>query len=139
MGGKLKGIVSGAAYLDPKVERLFERSGIKIRQGYGLTEASPVIALNRFEPGGHLRGTVGLPIPGVNVRIASDGEVLVKGPNVMIGYYKDEEATRQAIQDGWLHTGDIGRWEKEDFLIITDRKSNIYKHASGMRQYQSSC
>ncbi|MBP7239559.1 MAG: long-chain fatty acid--CoA ligase [Saprospiraceae bacterium] len=131
MGGKLKGIVSGAAYLDPKVERLYDRSGIKIRQGYGLTEASPVIAINRFEPGGYLRGTVGLPIPGVHVKIAEDGEVLVQGPNVMIGYYKDEEATRIAVQDGWLHTGDIGRWEREDFLVITDRKSNIYKHASG--------
>ena len=131
MGGKLKGIVSGAAYLDPKVERLYDRSGIKIRQGYGLTEASPVIAINRFEPGGYARGTVGLPIPGVQVKIADDGEVLVKGPNVMLGYYKDEDATKQAVQDGWLHTGDIGRWEKEDFLVITDRKSNIYKHASG--------
>ena len=131
MGGKLKGIVSGAAYLDPKVERLYDRSGIKIRQGYGLTEASPVIAINRFEPGGYARGTVGLPIPGVQVKIADDGEVLVKGPNVMLGYYKDEQASKQAVQDGWLHTGDIGRWEKEDFLVITDRKSNIYKHASG--------
>lgn len=131
MGGKLKGIVSGAAYLDPKVERLYDRSGIKIRQGYGLTEASPVIAINRFEPGGYARGTVGLPIPGVLVKIADDGEVLVKGPNVMLGYYKDEETTKHAVQDGWLHTGDIGRWEKEDFLVITDRKSNIYKHASG--------
>lgn len=131
MGGKLKGIVSGAAYLDPKVERLYQRSGIKIRQGYGLTEASPVISINRFEPGGYQKGTVGLPIPGVQVKIADDGEVLVKGPNVMLGYYKDEEATSNAIKDGWLHTGDIGRWEKEDFLIITDRKSNIYKHASG--------
>jgi long-chain acyl-CoA synthetase len=131
MGGRLKGIVSGAAYLDPKVERLYSRSGIKIRQGYGLTEASPVIAINRFEPGGNQRGTVGLPIPGVQVRIADDGEVLVKGPNVMLGYYKDEEATANAIRDGWLYTGDIGHWEKEDFLVITDRKSNIYKHASG--------
>ncbi|HJW30245.1 MAG TPA: AMP-binding protein, partial [Saprospiraceae bacterium] len=131
MGGKLKGIVCGAAYLDPKVERLYERGGIKIRQGYGLTEASPVVTFNRFEPGGHLRGTVGLPLPGVAVRIAEDGEVLVKGPNVMSGYYKDEEATRKVIVDGWLHTGDIGRWEKENFLVITDRKSNIYKHASG--------
>ena len=131
MGGKLKGIVSGAAYLDPKVERLYDRSGIKIRQGYGLTEASPVISLNRFEPGGYRKGTVGLPIPGVQVRIAEDGEVLVKGPNVMMGYYKDETATAQIIKEGWLHTGDIGRWEKENFLVITDRKSNIYKHASG--------
>lgn len=131
MGGHLKGIISGAAYLDPKVEKLYERSGIKIRQGYGLTEASPVVTINRFEPGGYRKGTVGLPIPGVEVKIASDGEILVKGPNIMLGYYKDEEATRLAIQDGWLHTGDIGRWEKENFLIITDRKSNIYKNASG--------
>jgi long-chain acyl-CoA synthetase len=131
MGGNLKGIISGAAYLDPKVERLYERSGIKIRQGYGLTEASPVVALNRFEPGGHKRGTVGLPIPGVEVKIAEDSEVLVKGPNVMVGYYKDEEATKQKISDGWLLTGDIGYFDKDDFLVISDRKSNIYKHASG--------
>ncbi|HEY3386630.1 MAG TPA: AMP-binding protein, partial [Saprospiraceae bacterium] len=131
MGGRLKGIVSGAAYLDPKTERLYTRSGIKIRQGYGLTEASPVIALNRFDPGSYRKGTVGLPIPGVQVQIAEDGEVLVKGPNVMMGYYKDEAATAKAIVNGWLHTGDIGRWEKDNFLIIADRKSNIYKHASG--------
>ena len=131
MGGKLKGIVSGAAYLDPKVERLYDRSGIQIRQGYGMTEASPVIAINRFDPGGYCRGTVGLPIPGVQVKIAEDGEVLVKGPNVMKGYYKDEAGTAEAIRDGWLHTGDIGRWEEETFLVITDRKSNIFKHASG--------
>jgi long-chain acyl-CoA synthetase len=131
MGGRLKGIVCGAAYLDPKVERLYERSGIKIRQGYGLTEASPIVTLNRFEPGGHKRGTVGQPIPGVEVRIEADGEILVKGPNVMIGYYKDEESTKKVIQDGWLHTGDVGHFAKDRFLVITDRKSNIYKHASG--------
>jgi long-chain acyl-CoA synthetase len=131
MGGKLKGIVSGAAYLDPKVERLYERSGIKIRQGYGLTEASPVVAINRFEPGGHKRGTVGLPLPGVEVKIAEDGEVIVKGPNVMLGYYKDDDSTNKVIVDGWLHTGDIGYFDKDHFLVITDRKSNIYKHASG--------
>ena len=131
MGGQLKGIVSGAAYLDPKVERLFERGGIKIRQGYGLTEASPIVSLNRFEPGGHKRGTVGLPLPGVDVKIAEDGEVLVKGPNVMVGYYKDEATTKQMIVEGWLHTGDIGYFDEDLFLVITDRKSNIYKHASG--------
>lgn len=131
MGGRLKGIVCGAAYLDPNVERLYERSGIKIRQGYGLTEASPIVTLNRFEPGGHRRGTVGQPIPGVEVKIASDGEILVTGPNIMVGYYKDAEATRNIIRDGWLHTGDIGHWEKDNFLVITDRKTNIYKHASG--------
>ncbi len=131
MGGRLKGIISGAAFLDPKVEKLYERSGIRIRQGYGLTEASPVVSINRFEPGGHRRGTAGIPLPGVEVKIADDGEILVKGPNVMLGYYKDEEVTRQSIQNGWLHTGDIGRWEKEDFVVITDRKSSIYKHASG--------
>lgn len=131
LGGNLKGIISGAAYLDPKVERLYEKSGIKIRQGYGLTEASPVIAINRFEAGGHHRGTVGLPLPGVSVRINDDGEIIVKGPNVMVGYYKDDEGTNQVIKEGWLHTGDIGRWEDDRFLVITDRKSNIYKHASG--------
>jgi len=131
MGGHLRGIISGAAYLDPKVEKLYERSGIKIRQGYGLTEASPVVTINRFEPGGHKRGTVGQPIPGVEVKINEDGEILVKGPNVMAGYYKDENATKHVIRDGWLYTGDIGHWEKDNFLVISDRKSSIYKHASG--------
>lgn len=131
LGGKLIGIVSGAAYLDPEVERLYERSGIKIRQGYGLTEASPVIAINRFTPGDHYPGTVGLPLPGVQVSIASDGEVLVKGANIMVGYYNDDNATAEVIKDGWLLTGDIGHWKKNDFLVITDRKSNIYKHATG--------
>jgi len=96
-----------------------------------LTEASPIVSLNRFEPGGHKRGTVGLPLPGVEVKIAEDGEVLVKGPNVMVGYYKDEATTKQMIVDGWLHTGDIGYFDDDQFLVITDRKSSIYKHASG--------
>jgi long-chain acyl-CoA synthetase len=131
MGGRLKGIISGAAYLDPQVEKLYDRSGIEVLQGYGLTEASPVVTMNRPEPGGHRRGTVGQPIPGVEVQIAADGEILVRGPNVMLGYYKDEAATSNVIKNGWLYTGDIGRWEKDNFLVITDRKSNIYKHASG--------
>lgn len=131
MGGKLKGIICGAAYLDPDTEKIFRKSGILIRQGYGLTEASPVVTINRFEPGGSMTGSVGIPLPGVEVKIAGDGEILVKGPNVMKGYFNRPEETALAIQDDWLHTGDVGHFEKERFLILTDRKSNIYKHASG--------
>jgi long-chain acyl-CoA synthetase len=130
-GGQLKGIISGAAYLDPKVEMIYARSGIRIRQGYGMTEASPGITINRFDPGGHKRGTVGLPLPGVHVRIAGDGEILVQGPNVMLGYYRDQVATDEVIRDGWLHTGDIGHLDRDGFLILTGRNSSIYKHASG--------
>lgn len=131
MGGKLKGIVCGAAYLDPETEKIYRKSGVVIRQGYGLTEASPVVSINRFEPGGNMRGSVGIPLPGVDVRIADDGEILVKGPNVMKGYFKRPEESAQVLQDGWLHTGDVGYFEKGRFLFITDRKSNIYKHSSG--------
>ena len=137
LGGKLEGIVVGAAPLMPDLGRLFSAAGIEVREGYGLTETAPVISLNRFEPGGVRFGTVGIPIPGVEVRIDDpdedgEGEVVVKGPNVMMGYYADE-ATTQAVLDeeGWFRTGDVGKFVHKRFLQITDRKKDIFKTSVG--------
>ncbi|GJM35740.1 MAG: AMP-dependent synthetase [Saprospiraceae bacterium] len=137
LGGRVEAIVIGAAYLQPELGRLFGAMKIKVREGYGMTETSPVVTLNRFRPGLYSFGTVGLPIPGVNIRIADpdeqgEGEILVKGPNVMLGYYKNPEATAAVLKaDGWLHTGDIGKFVKSRFLQITDRKRDIFKTSSG--------
>jgi len=138
LGGKLEGIVSGAAALRPELSRLFSAAGLEVREGYGLTEASPVVSCNRFEPGGFRFGTAGVPIPGVQVRIARQegqehtGIIEVKGPNVMLGYLDDEASTREVIsEDGWLHTGDIGFLEDRRFLHVIGRGSNVFKTASG--------
>ncbi len=137
LGGRVEAIVIGAAYLQPELGRLFGAMKIKVREGYGMTETSPVITLNRFTPGLYAFGTVGLPIPGVMVKIADPdeneaGEVMVKGPNVMQGYYKNEEATQAVLEpDGWLHTGDIGKFVRNRFLQITDRQKDIFKTSSG--------
>lgn len=136
-GGRLEGIVVGSAALQPRLSRLFSAAGVEVREGYGLTETAPVVSFNRFEPGGVRFGTVGLPLPGVAVKIedpdeSGQGEILVKGPNVMLGYFKREEETReQFTADGWFRTGDIGRMEHKRFLQITDRKKNIFKTSSG--------
>lgn len=140
IGGRMHGIIVGAAALDPKISRLFTRADIPIKVGYGLTETSPVVSFNRFEPGGTKIGSVGIPIPGVEVKIANQenedvGEILVKGPNVMLGYYKNQKLTEETIIDGWLHTGDIGRIVHNRFLELTDRKSAIYKTSSGKFVY----
>lgn len=136
LGGRLAGVVSGAAALRTDLSRLFSAAGIEVREGYGLTEASPVVSCNRFEPGGYRFGTAGMPIPGVQVRIAGkdesgSGQIEVKGPNVMLGYL-DKEATRAAMTgDGWLRTGDIGIMEDKRFLRVFGRASNVFKTASG--------
>lgn len=132
LGGNVIAIVTGAAALPAHLGKIFAAADIAIREGYGLTETSPVIAVNRFEAGGFRFGTVGMVIPGVDVRIAEDGEILVKGPNVMKGYYKRDDLTAAVIdKDGWFHTGDIGEMEDERFLKITDRKKSLFKTSGG--------
>ncbi|MCZ7612243.1 MAG: AMP-binding protein [Ignavibacteriaceae bacterium] len=110
-------------------ENFFEAAGIKIVEGYGLTESSPVITANK--PDDYKFGTVGKPLPGVEVKIAPDGEILARGPNIMKGYYKKKKETDETIINGWLHTGDIGVFDTEGFLQITDRKKHLFKTSAG--------
>jgi long-chain acyl-CoA synthetase len=132
LGNNLDIVVSGGAALQPRLARVFWALGVRVIEGYGLTETSPVVAVGNFEPGGLKFGTVGPPLKNVTVKIAEDGEILVKGPNVMVGYYKDPELTAEVIdEDGWFHTGDIGRIEPEGQLRITDRKKMIFKTSFG--------
>lgn len=132
LGGKTRIVASGSAALQPRLARVFTAAGIPIMEGYGLTESSPVISVNELANDGLRFGSVGRPIPGVQVKIAEDGEILAKGPNIMVGYYKDEENTRATLdEDGWLHTGDIGEVTAEGFLRITDRKKEIFKTSGG--------
>ncbi len=138
MGGRIQYMAVGAAALQPKLGRLFSAAGIDVREGYGLTETSPVIAFNRFEPGGVHFGTVGISAPGVEVRIGEErdeqgnGELEVRGPNVTIGYLNlPEESAERFTPDGWFRTGDIGRFEHKRFLKITGRKSEIFKTTTG--------
>lgn len=131
LGGNIKGIISGGAALQPRLARVFSAAQIPVLEGYGLTETSPVIAVNNFRPNSICFGTVGPIIEGVQVKFAPDGEILVKGPNVMKGYYKREKETNEAIVDGWFHTGDIGELVDNRFLKITDRKKEIFKTSGG--------
>jgi long-chain acyl-CoA synthetase len=132
LGGNMRVIVSGGAALQPRLAKVFTAAQIPILEGYGLTETSPIIAVNTFDPGGCKIGTVGIPIKGVEVKIAEDEEILCKGPNVMQGYYKEPEMTKQTIdEDGWFHTGDLGRIEPEGHLKITGRKKALFKTAMG--------
>jgi len=132
LGDNIRVIVSGGAALQPRLAKVYTAAQIEILEGYGLTETSPVIAVNTFEKGGRKFGTVGKPINGVTVKIAKDDEILCKGPSIMKGYYKDPEMTKGAINnDGWFHTGDLGRIEPEGHLKITGRKKAIFKTAMG--------
>lgn len=131
LGGNLDLMVSGSAALQPRLTRVFAAAEIPVMEGYGLTETSPVIAVNDQRNKGFKIGTVGKPIRNVEVKIAEDGEILIKGPNVMLGYYKDPEKTAEALQDDYFHTGDIGEIDSEGFLKITDRKKEMFKTSGG--------
>ncbi len=132
LGGNIQVAGCGGASLQPRLERVFWASGIQIINMYGLTETSPIITINRRTKPLLKLGTLGALIDGVEVKIAEDGEILCKGHNVMLGYYKDEKLTGQAIdKDGWFHTGDIGNLTADNFLEITDRKKEIFKLSSG--------
>ncbi|MFD2248599.1 AMP-dependent synthetase/ligase [Pontibacter ruber] len=133
LGGNVIAIVSGGAALQPRLARVFWSANIRVMEGYGLTETSPVITVNRYEPENNMIGTVGLPIDGVEVKIApEDGEILTRGPHVMKGYYKKPELTAEVIdKDGWFHTGDIGELVQGKYLKITDRKKEMFKTSGG--------
>ncbi len=132
LGGNIDLIVSGGAKLQPRLIRIFNAAGMTLIEGYGLTETSPVIAVNIVSTNEVKIGTVGPPLSGVEVKIANDGEILCKGDNVMLEYYKEPELTKQAIDnEGWFHTGDIGILEDGKYLKITDRKKEIFKLSSG--------
>ncbi|MDE1206597.1 AMP-dependent synthetase/ligase [Tenacibaculum larymnensis] len=131
LGGELKIMVSGSAALQPRLTRVFTAAGMPVMEGYGLTETSPVIAVNDMRDGGFRLGTVGRLIDGVEVKIADNGEILVKGPNVMQGYYKDPEKTAEALQNGYFHTGDKGELSEDGFLKITGRTKEMFKTSGG--------
>lgn len=137
LGGKINYMAVGAASLRPDIGRLFSAAGIVVMEGYGMTETSPIITMNRWEPGLNRFGTVGMTIPGVEIKIdqpneEQEGEILVKGPNVMQGYYMKPELTKQAFtEDGWFRTGDVGKFVHQRFLKITDRKKDIFKTSAG--------
>ncbi len=132
LGGNIIGIMSGAAALQPRLSRIFNAAGIPLVEAYGLTETSPGITSNRYEKGDYYIGTVGPALPGVEIKLAENGEILCKGPNVTKGYYKKPEFTKEAIdEDGWFHTGDIGELIGGRFLKITDRVNEIFKTSGG--------
>jgi len=128
-GGRLKAMVSGGAPLNPKIGSFFIALGLRLLQGYGQTEASPVISANR--PDKIKVNTVGPPLDGVEVKIAEDGEILVRGAVVMKGYWREPEATAKTLADGWLHTGDVGEIDRDGYILITDRKKDFIKNSGG--------
>ena len=131
LGGNIKFIITGGAACQVKLLRIFNAAKIPVYEGYGPTENSPVIAVNRFSPGGSMIGTVGPVIEGIEVKLEQDGEICAKGSTVMKGYYKRPDLTAETIADGWLHTGDIGEFVDGKFLKITDRKKEIFKTSGG--------
>lgn len=132
LGGELKGVISGGAALQPRLARIFWAAQIIVQEGYGLTETSPLISANKPSYPGVRFGSVGIVPYELDVMIAEDGEILEKGPNLMKGYYKDPEKTKEAIdEDGWFHTGDIGTFDEDRMLTITDRKKEIFKLSGG--------
>lgn len=132
LGGRVRLVGCGGASLQPGIERIFWAAGIKVLNMYGLTETSPIITINRSTKPLLKLGTVGALIDGVDVKIAEDGEILCKGHNVMLGYYKDIELTKSVIDnEGWFHTGDIGCLKDDKFLSVTDRKKEIFKLSTG--------
>ena len=132
LGGEVKFIITGAAPLQARLGRLFSAAGVIVLEGYGLSEASPGISVTRVEEEGRMIGTVGIPLNNVHVKLAEDGEILAKGPNIMMGYYKRPDLTAEVIDsEGYLHTGDIGEWVDGKFLKITDRKKELFKTSGG--------
>ncbi len=131
LGGQVKAIITGSAACQERLLRVFSAAGITIMEGYGLTETSPVVSVNRYESKDRSVGTIGPLVNNVAVKIAEDGEILVRGNNVMVGYYKNPDLTAEVMKDGWLHTGDIGQWVEGRFLKITDRKKEMFKTSGG--------
>lgn len=131
LGGKLKIMVSGSVALQPRLIRIFSAAGMPVMEGYGLTETSPVVSVNAQKDDGFRIGTTGRVAEGVEVKIAEDGEILVKGPNVMQGYYKDPEKSAEVLQNGYFHTGDLGSLSEDNFLTITGRKKEMFKTSGG--------
>jgi long-chain acyl-CoA synthetase len=131
LGGQLKFMVSGSAPLQERLINVFTAAGMPIYEGYGMTETSPGVSINDLRNGGFKAGTVGKVLKDVEVKIAKDGEILVKGSNIMMGYYKNEALTNETIKNGYIHTGDIGTLDNEGFLKITDRKKEMFKTSGG--------
>lgn len=131
LGGNLLAIASGSAALQPRLARVFNAAGCPVMEGYGLTETSPVVSVNDMRNGGFRIGTVGKVLPDTEVKIAEDGEILIKGPQVMQGYYKDPEKSAEVLKNGYFHTGDIGEVDSDGFLKITDRKKSMFKTSGG--------
>jgi long-chain acyl-CoA synthetase len=133
LGGSLRTLISGGAAIDPEVARGFRELGVTFLQGYGLTESAPIIAVNRDEA--FKDDAAGLPVPSTEVKIAEDGEILARGPNIMVGYYNNPEATIETLKDGWLHTGDLGYLDSEGFLYIQGRKKAVIVTPGGKKIY----
>ncbi|MGD2034598.1 MAG: AMP-binding protein, partial [Bacteroidales bacterium] len=131
LGGRIKYVGLGGAPVSEKIESFYWAAGIPVYQGYGLTECAPLVALNSGKKENVRLGTVGRPVKNVTVRIAGDGEILVKGPNVMMGYYKDVKLTNQSVKNGYLHTGDLGEMTADGYLKITGRKKEMFKTSYG--------